>query len=141
MHYAVWPYVLNGTARAIIEARQGHHPVFVFTDRGHPVERTSSSAWRRTWREAGLATGENVLSGPYKLRHTFARRLWLAGVPLETRKALRHHLNGDITVHYSPAELRELIGTVQHLREAQRKTVPKWVKYLKRKAGKSGLFH
>jgi hypothetical protein len=34
-----------------------------------------------------------------------------------------HHLDGDITIHYSPAELRELIGAVDHLGEAQRMTV------------------
>jgi hypothetical protein len=31
-----------------------------------------------------------------------------AGVPLETRKALPGHANGDITTHYSAAEPEEL---------------------------------
>jgi integrase len=115
--------VLNGTARAVIEARRGHHPEFVFTYRGHPVDRMNNSAWRRAWRAAELPTGKTVLSGPHNLRHTFARRLRLTGVPLETRKALLHHLDGDITIHYSPAELRELIDAVDRLGEAQRMTV------------------
>ena len=35
-----------------------------------------------------------------------------AGVPLETRKALLGHANGDITTHYSAAELNELLDAV-----------------------------
>ena len=46
----------------------------------------------------------------HNLRHTFGRRLRDAGVALETRKALLGHANGDITTHYSAAELDELIN-------------------------------
>lgn len=45
----------------------------------------------------------------HNLRHTFGRRLRSAGIPLETRKALLGHANGNITTHYSAAELQELI--------------------------------
>ena len=64
---------------------------------------------------AGLPVGTQVLSGPHNLRHAFARRLRLAGVPLETRKALMHHIDGDITIHYSPAEVGELLEAVEKL--------------------------
>ena len=37
------------------------------------------------------------------------RRLRAAGVPLETRKVLLRHKNGDITSHYSAPELGELL--------------------------------
>ena len=45
----------------------------------------------------------------HDLKHTFGRRLRAAGVPLETRKILLGHKNGDVTTHHSAAELEELI--------------------------------
>jgi hypothetical protein len=42
-------------------------------------------------------------------------------VPEETRKVLLGHKNGDITTHYSAAELRELIEGVQKI-DASRET-------------------
>jgi integrase len=46
---------------------------------------------------------------PHDMKHTFGRRLRAAGVPLETRKVLLGHTNGDITSHYSAPELAELL--------------------------------
>ena len=51
----------------------------------------------------------------HNLRHTFGRRLRSAGVALETRKALLGHANGDITTHYSAAELQELIQAAERI--------------------------
>jgi hypothetical protein len=51
----------------------------------------------------------------HNLRHTFGRRLRSAGVPLETRKTLLGHANGDITTHYSAAEIEELRQAVQRI--------------------------
>jgi integrase len=45
----------------------------------------------------------------HDLKHTCGRRLRSAGVSLETRKVLLGHRNGDITSHYSVAEIRELV--------------------------------
>ncbi|ODS22583.1 hypothetical protein AB835_13300 [Candidatus Endobugula sertula] len=45
----------------------------------------------------------------HNLKHTFRRRLRTAGVPLETRKVLLEHTNGDITSHYSAPEIKELV--------------------------------
>jgi integrase len=45
----------------------------------------------------------------HDLKHTFGRRLRAAGVPLETRKVLLGHKNGDITSHYSVPEIEELL--------------------------------
>jgi hypothetical protein len=44
------------------------------------------------------------------LKHTFGRTLRAAGIPLETRKVLLGHRNGDITIHYSAPELEELLA-------------------------------
>ena len=51
----------------------------------------------------------------HDLRHTFGRRLRAAGVPLETRQALLGHKNGNITTHYSAAELLELYKAVEKI--------------------------
>ena len=48
-------------------------------------------------------------------RHTFGRRLRAVGFALETRKVLLGHANGDITTHYSAAELKELIDAVEKI--------------------------
>jgi hypothetical protein len=44
---------------------------------------------------------------------SFGRRLRSVGIPLETRKALPGHANGDITTHYSAVELEELISATE----------------------------
>ena len=105
--------VLNAVARRVIESRRGTHPERVFTYRGQPVGKLRSSAWRRAWKEVGLPDEPGILKGVHNLRHTFGRRLRSAGVPLETRKALLGHANGDITTHYSAAELSELISAAE----------------------------
>jgi len=46
---------------------------------------------------------------------TFGRRLQAAGVPLETRKVLLGHRNGDITSHYSAPEIEELLEAVNRV--------------------------
>ena len=51
----------------------------------------------------------------HDLKHTFGRRLRAAGVGEETRKVLLGHTNGDITTHYSAAELAELITAVNKI--------------------------
>ncbi|MGZ4981062.1 MAG: tyrosine-type recombinase/integrase [Methylobacter sp.] len=107
--------VLNSVAQQVVESRRGKHTTHVFGYRSRPVDRMHNSAWKKAWLRAELPVGANVLSGPHNLRHTFARRLRLAGVPLETRKALMHHIDGDITVHYSPAEVEELLEAVEKL--------------------------
>lgn len=41
----------------------------------------------------------------HDLIYTFVRRLRTVGVPMEARKVLLGHRNGDITTHYSAPEL------------------------------------
>ena len=106
---------LNTTAQNVVEARRNTHPKFVFTYKGRAVKHLHSSAWRRAWKESGLPTHAGVLKGVHNLRHTFGRRLRAAGVPRETRKALLGHANGDITTHYSAAELEELLEAVNKI--------------------------
>lgn len=49
----------------------------------------------------------------------FGRRLRSAAVPLETRKTLLRHANGDITTYYSAAEIEELRQAVQRIVNAR----------------------
>jgi hypothetical protein len=51
----------------------------------------------------------------HNLRHSYGRRLRGAGVPLEARKLLLGHASGDITKHYSAAELKELLDTTEKI--------------------------
>ena len=107
--------VLNAVASRVIEARRGTHKDYVFTYRGNPVRKLRATAWRRAWKAAGLPMEPGILKGVHNLRHTFGRRLRGAGIPLETRKALLGHANGDITTHYSAAELHELLDAVEKI--------------------------
>lgn len=109
--------VLNRTARSVIDGQRGQHPDYVFTFKGRRIGRMLNTAWKSAWTRAGLPDDPGILGGPHNLRHTFARRLRLAGVSNETRKVLMHHADGDITTHYSPAELRELLTAVEAIED------------------------
>lgn len=130
--------VLNREARAVIEARRGIHERYVFTYRGRPGKRKSldergpgnpldcmnNGAWQsarvRAARRYAEKFGRPAAWGfehvrVHDLKHTFGRRLRAAGVSEETRKVLLGHKNGDITTHYSAAELAELITAVNKI--------------------------
>ncbi|HNP35035.1 MAG TPA: tyrosine-type recombinase/integrase [Woeseiaceae bacterium] len=111
--------VLNAVAKRVIESRRGIHEDFVFTYRGHPMRKLNGTAWKRAWRKAGLPTEKGIRKGVHNLRHTCGRRLRSAGVPLETRKALLGHADGDITTHYSAAELDELRQAAEKIVDAR----------------------
>ena len=59
-----------------------------------------------------------------RISMTYGRRLRAVGVPLETRKVLFGHKDGDITTHYSAPELRELIDAVERLAEKNARKCP-----------------
>jgi integrase len=107
--------MLNMVAKRVIESRRGIHKEYVFTYRDHPVTKLHNSAWKRAWIAAKLPTEQGILKGVHNLRHSFGRRLRGAGVPRETRKALMGHAHGDITTHYSEAELSELLKAVEKI--------------------------
>lgn len=111
--------VLNQAARSVVESLRGRWGATVF----EPVGRMNNTAWRKAWKAAGLPTEPGILKGPHNLRHTFARRLRYAGVPLATISTLMHHTDGNITVRYSPAEIKELLDAVERLRETESMTL------------------
>ena len=106
---------LRSVPEALIASLRGIHPTHVFSYRGKPVGKLHSSAWRRAWKKAGLPVEDGILKGVHNLRHSFGRRLRGAGVSLETRKALLGHANGDITTHYSAAEVGELLAAAEKI--------------------------
>ena len=107
--------VLNQTARSVVESRREIHEDNVFSYRDNPIKRLHNSAWKTGWKKAGLPMEKGILKGVHNLRHTFGRRLRAAGIPNETRKALLGHAYGDITTHYSAAELQELVTAVEKI--------------------------
>lgn len=56
-----------------------------------------------------------MIKGVHNLRHTCGRRLRAAGVPVETRKQLFVHANGNMTTHYSAAALGELSAAAERI--------------------------
>lgn len=115
--------VLNDIAKSVVDSQRGDHPTHVFHYRGSPISKMNNTAWQRSWKDAGLPT-EGYLHGVHNLRHTFARRLRSAGVGMETRKTLMDHATGDITTHYSAAEIGELLSAVQKLCERESRKNP-----------------
>jgi integrase len=109
--------VLNSIARRIVDARRASADSsgYVFSYRGKRLGTLRTSGWRRGWTRAGLPEDPRVMKGVHNLRHTCGRRLRAAGVPLETRKQLLGHASGDITTHYSAAELGELLAAAERI--------------------------
>ena len=120
--------VLNRVSRSVIEGQRRIHPEFVFTFKGKPIQCINNSGWQRARREVGLE-----FVRVHDLKHTFGRRLRAAGVPLETRRVLLGHTNGDITTLYSAPELEELIAASERVCEQDSGKTPALV-VLKRKA-------
>jgi len=125
---------LNRVARSVIEAQRGKHPSRVFTrwsgnkKKGTkklvPLEKIYGHGWQGA-RERAAEKYEQETKDPahwgfenlrvHDLRHTFGRRLRAAGVSKETRSDLLGHKTGDITSHYSTAEIKELIEAVEKI--------------------------
>ena len=116
--------VLNSVAARVVNSRRGLSSEYVFTYRGNPIGKLHSSAWKRAWKAAGLPTQPDVRKGVHNLRHTFATRLRAAGVPLETRKTLMGHADGDITTHYSAPEIGELLTAAEKVTDRSRAETP-----------------
>jgi integrase len=113
--------VLNSIARSIVESRRGKDETYVFTYKAgkdgeeKPVTKMTNTAWKAAWRAAGLPTGKGVRKGVHNLKHTLGRRLRAVGCPVETRKVLLGHRDGDITTHYSAAELEKLLTWLERV--------------------------
>jgi len=104
--------VLNRVAKSIIEVQRKNRDKncpYVFPYQGSRIGGMNNTGWQNAWAKTGFPICKEICKGPHNLKHTYGRRLRNAGVSLETRKVLLHHKNGDITTHYSPAEVSELL--------------------------------
>jgi len=104
--------VLNLVAKSVIDIQRRKRTndcPYVFPYKDKRIGSMNNSAWQNAWVKAGLPKCKEISRGPHNLKHTYGRRLRVAKVSLETRKTLLHHKNGDITTHYSPAEVAELL--------------------------------
>tara|TARA_R110001592_G_scaffold265887_1_gene531473 strand:+ start:3943 stop:4896 length:954 start_codon:yes stop_codon:yes gene_type:complete len=110
---------LNSTAMAMVNRQRGKHDIFVFTYRGKPMARLNNSGFRAVRKKVGL---ECVRI--HDLRHTTGRRLRAAGVSNETRKDILGHEGGNITTHYSMAEISELIEAVEKIAVESSESMP-----------------
>lgn len=116
--------VLNAVARRVVEAQRGKSKAWVFPYRGRRIETMNNTGWQRA-RKAAADVFKKEFNKPapdglrtlhvHDLRHTFGRRLRSAGVTNETRQDLLGHRNGNITTHYSAAELLELYRAVEKI--------------------------
>ena len=111
--------VLNDVAKSIIEAQRGIHDIWVFFYNRKPLAKMNDSAWKRARIKASEQwksdKGENAHPGltrirVHDLKHTFGRRLRVAGVSFEGRQALLGHKSGSVTTDYSAAEIEHLIA-------------------------------
>ena len=71
----------------------------------------------------------------HDLKHTFGRRLRVAGVSFEDRQYLLGHKSSRITTHYSSAELTSLIAAAEKVCDADSHNSPATT-WLRRRAGK-----
>jgi integrase len=123
--------VLNSVAKSVVDSQRGKHPARVFTrpeKKGEyvPLKHIYGHGWQGA-RERAADKYEQEMkdSAPWgfrhlrvhDLRHTFGKRLRAVDVSKETRSDLLGHKTGDITSHYSAAELKELFDAVDKLAE------------------------
>jgi integrase len=118
--------VCNSVAQSIIESVRGQHPEFVFVDRRErikdfdqlaampyrPIQTINNTAWQTARRKAGLDDLH-----VHDLRHTVGMRLREAGVPQVTTSDLLWHVNKDMTHEYTLAQIAELHGAIEKIRE------------------------
>nr|MBL8454597.1 tyrosine-type recombinase/integrase [Zoogloeaceae bacterium] len=110
--------VLNSIAKSVLNEQRGKHDRWVFPYEGAALHRMNDTAWRSARIRAASAWREEFGTDPHPgfarvrvhdLKHTFGRRLRSAGVEFEDRQALLGHKSGNVTTHYSAAEIEALI--------------------------------
>lgn len=117
--------VLNDIAKQMIEEVRGQHPVYVFTRRDGQTRLycMNNSHWRKARKRLNLRVRI------HDLKHTFGRRLRAAEVSLEIRQDLLGHKSGQITTHYSVAEIQDLIAAAN--RVCDRKTSTPTIRFIR----------
>lgn len=123
--------VLNSVAKSIIEKQRGISREWVFPYNGTAMHRMNDSAWRKArlraakkWQEENLRPAHPGFASfrVHDLKMTFGRRLRAAGVSHEDRQSLLGHKSGNVTTHYSGAELKQLIDAANLVANVGRST-------------------
>ncbi len=114
--------VPNQIARSVVEEQHSKwagKSDFVFPNpkTQRAFKKIRSNSWKSAWAKAGLPAGHDTCYGVHVLKHICGRRLRAAGVARETRKVCLGlgHKDGDITTHYSAAEVKELLDAFEKL--------------------------
>lgn len=101
---AAWSVIEEQRRRRTDDADTGSTKEYVFAWKGDRVDGMNNTAWQNARKKAGL-TQVRV----HDLRHTFATRLRLAGVPQEDRNALMGHGGVSMAEHYAAGDIGRLI--------------------------------
>ncbi len=112
----------NSTAREVINRQRGKNSEYVFVYDGHRIGKMNNTGWKTARRKAGLENVFGKATGKmprhfrvHDLRVTCSTWLREAGVSKEDRQAILNHYNGDITTHYSVAEIGYMLEQVEKL--------------------------
>jgi integrase len=101
---------LNAEAMAVLSEERGRHPVRVFTFQGRPVQRTSTHAWYKACRRAGL---EGLRW--HDLRHTWASWHAQAGTPLSTLQELGGWSSAEMVKRYAHLSNAHLLAFAERI--------------------------
>ena len=118
--------VCNSVAQSIIESVRGMHDEFVFVWRRErvknkelpakmpyrPIQKMLNTAWETARTKAGLPDLH-----VHDLRHTVGMRLREARVSESTISDVLWHARGNITLHYSVAQVRELREALELIKD------------------------
>ncbi|MBD2859960.1 tyrosine-type recombinase/integrase [Spongiibacter sp. KMU-158] len=100
---------LNADAMAVLSERKRKHPVYVFTYKGNPVERTSTKAWAAAKKRAGIEDFRW-----HDLRHTWASWHVQSGTRLQELQELGGWSSYEMVLRYA-----HLSG--EHMHEAAKR--------------------
>ncbi|PHV01635.1 integrase [Iodobacter sp. BJB302] len=125
--------ILNAAAKQVINNQRGIDEEWVFPYEGRCLARMNDHAWRKARNRAAERMAEETKQPfceglanvrVHDLKHTFGRRLRAAGVSHEDRQVLLGHTNGNVTTHYSAAELSQLIDAANKVTEDLSRKTP-----------------
>lgn len=101
---------LNANALAVLEARQGIHPEFVFTYKGKPVNQVNTKAWRAAVARAGLTDFRW-----HDLRHTWASWHAQAGTPFNVLQEMGGWKSAEMVRRYAHLSSAHLLAHAQRV--------------------------
>ncbi len=108
---------LNTEAKSVVSRQIGKHQKFVFTYKGHPVQRGSTHAWYKACERAGIEDFRF-----HDLRHTFASWHAQAGTPLSVLQELGGWRSATMVQRYAHLTAGHLVHYANNIVEDTRST-------------------